>query len=124
MKFFDSHFRSHLLNHYLVGWGKGGTHKSKERTHSQLVGTSVVPSNIRKKLEEAARYYDDHGRCVYCDSIKEELKLGKRIVMDTERFIVLQSFASRSPFETWIVSKEHQASFGLISTQLSTPSAL
>src|SRR4030066_400844 len=31
MKFFDSHFRSHLLNHYLVAWGKGGTHKSKER---------------------------------------------------------------------------------------------
>jgi UDPglucose--hexose-1-phosphate uridylyltransferase len=71
---------------------------SLDHTHSQLVGTSVVPSNIRKKLEEAARYYDDHGRCVYCDSIKEELKFGKRIVMDTERFVVLQSFASRSPF--------------------------
>ncbi|MGZ3605724.1 MAG: galactose-1-phosphate uridylyltransferase, partial [Thermodesulfobacteriota bacterium] len=73
---------------------------SLDHPHSQLVGTAVVPSNIRKKLEEAARYYDDHGRCVYCDSIKEELKFGKRIVMDTERFVVLQSFASRSPFET------------------------
>jgi UDPglucose--hexose-1-phosphate uridylyltransferase len=68
-------------------------------------------------VEEAARYYDDHGRCVYCDSIKEELKFGKRIVMDTERFIVLQPFASRSPFETWIVPKEHQASFGLLSME-------
>ena len=58
---------------------------SLDHTHSQLVGTSVVPSNIRKKLEEAARYYDDHGRCVYCDSIQEELKFGKRIVMDTEK---------------------------------------
>jgi len=37
---------------------------SLDHTHSQLVGTAVVPSNIRKKLEEAARYYDDHGRCV------------------------------------------------------------
>jgi len=90
---------------------------SLDHTHSQLVGTAVVPSNIRKKLEEAARYYDDHGRCVYCDTIKEELKLGKRIVMDTERFVVLQPFASRSPFETWIVPKEHQASFGLISME-------
>jgi UDPglucose--hexose-1-phosphate uridylyltransferase len=90
---------------------------SLDHPHSQLVGTSVVPSNIRKKLEEAARYYDDHGRCVYCDSIEEELKSGKRIVMDTERFVVLQPFASRSPFETWIVPKEHQASFGLISME-------
>ncbi len=90
---------------------------SLEHTHSQIVGTAVVPSNIRKKLEEAARYYDDHGRCVYCDSIQEELNFGKRTVMDTERFIVLQPFASKFPFETWIIPKEHQASFGLISME-------
>src|SRR5271157_3707312 len=90
---------------------------SLDHAHSQLVGTVVVPSTIRRKLDEAARYYDDHGRCVYCDSIQEELNAGKRIVMDTERFVVLQSFASQSPFETWIVPKEHQASFGLISME-------
>jgi UDPglucose--hexose-1-phosphate uridylyltransferase len=93
--------------------GKGaGT--SLEHTHSQIVGTAIVPSNIRKKLEEAARYYDDHGCCVYCDLIEEELSLGKRIVMDTEKFVVLHPFASRLPFETWIVPKRHGASFGSI----------
>ncbi len=90
---------------------------SLEHTHSQITGTAVVPSNIRKKLEEAARYYDDHGRCVYCDLIQEELRFGKRIVMDTEKFVVLHPFASRFPFETWIIPKEHQASFGLISIE-------
>lgn len=92
-----------------------GAGTSLDHTHSQLVGSSVVPSNIRKKLEEAARYYDDHGRCVYCDSIQQELISGERIVMDTDAFVVLEPFASRSPFETWIVPKQHQASFGLIS---------
>ncbi|MGB9627812.1 MAG: galactose-1-phosphate uridylyltransferase [Thermodesulfobacteriota bacterium] len=92
-----------------------GAGTSLDHTHSQLVGTSVVPSNIRKKLEEATRYYDDHGRCVYCDSIMEELFIGERIVADTEKFLVFQPFASRVPFETWIIPKEHQASFGLIS---------
>jgi UDPglucose--hexose-1-phosphate uridylyltransferase len=90
---------------------------SLEHTHSQLTGTSVVPSNIRKKLEEAARYYDDHGRCVYCDLIHEELRFKDRIVLDTEKFVVLHPFASRFPFETWIVPKEHQASFGLVSIE-------
>jgi UDPglucose--hexose-1-phosphate uridylyltransferase len=90
---------------------------SLEHPHSQLVGTAVVPSNIRKKLEEAARYYDDHGSCVYCDLVKEELGFEKRVVMDTEKFVVLQPFASRVPFETWIVPKDHQASFGLISVE-------
>jgi len=37
--------------------------------------------------------------------------------MDTEKFVVLQPFASRVPFETWIIPKEHQASFGLISVE-------
>ncbi len=37
--------------------------------------------------------------------------------MDTEKFLVFQPFASRVPFETWIVPKMHQASFGLISIQ-------
>jgi UDPglucose--hexose-1-phosphate uridylyltransferase len=90
---------------------------SLEHTHSQIVGTAVVPSYIRKKLEEAARYYDDHGRCVYCDSIHEELRYGERIVMDTEKYVVLHPFASRFPFEAWIIPKEHQASFGLISME-------
>ena len=90
---------------------------SLDHTHSQIVGTVVVPSDIRRRLDQAARHYDDHGSCVYCDSIQEELAFGTRIVMDTERFVVLQPFASRSPFETWIIPKEHQASFGLISME-------
>jgi len=90
---------------------------SLDHTHSQIVGTTVVPSNIRKKLEEAARYYDDQGRCGYCDLIEEELSDGKRIVIETGKFLVLQPFASRFPFETWILPREHQASFGLISKE-------
>ena len=90
---------------------------SLEHPHSQLVGTPIVPSNVRKKLQEAARYYDDIGRCVYCDLIEEELSVGQRIVEETERFVVFQPFASRFPFETWIVPKQHQASFGLISME-------
>lgn len=90
---------------------------SLEHTHSQIVGTAVVPTNIRIKLQQAARYYDDHGICVYCDMIEEELGFGKRIVTDTERFVVLHPFASRFPFETWILPKDHHASFGSISME-------
>jgi len=37
--------------------------------------------------------------------------------MNTEKFVVLQPFASRFPFETWITPKDHQASSGLISME-------
>jgi UDPglucose--hexose-1-phosphate uridylyltransferase len=87
---------------------------SLEHPHSQLVATPIVPSSIRKKLEEATRYYDDTGRCVYCDMIREGLVCGKRVIMETEKFAVFHPFASRFPFETLIFPKQHHASFGLI----------
>jgi UDPglucose--hexose-1-phosphate uridylyltransferase len=90
---------------------------SLEHTHSQIVGTSVVPSNLRKKLQEAARHYDDHGVCVYCEMIEEELSSGERILEETDEFVVLHPFASRFPFETWIVPRRHHASFGSISLE-------
>jgi len=37
--------------------------------------------------------------------------------MDTEKFVVLQPFASRVPFETWVIPKSIKASFGLISVE-------
>jgi len=83
--------------------------------HSQLIATPIVPSQTRQVLEEAMRYYDDHGSCVYCDMITEEVAAGKRIVLEDDDFVVFEPFASRIPFETWIMPRRHDASFGEIS---------
>lgn len=91
-----------------------GAGTSVQHPHSQIIATSVVPLNIRNKLYEAARYYDEHGRCVYCDMVNEEMREGKRIVDETEAFVVYHPFASRCPFETWIVPKAHEACFALM----------
>jgi UDPglucose--hexose-1-phosphate uridylyltransferase len=82
--------------------------------HSQLVALPLVPASIRHLLEEAMRYYDDHGCCVFCDMIKEELKAQKRVVAKTEDFLAFHPFASRAPFETWILPMKHNATFGSI----------
>jgi UDPglucose--hexose-1-phosphate uridylyltransferase len=88
---------------------------SLEHSHSQLVVTPVVPKHIRLRHEVAIRYYDRTGRCLYSDLAEHELKSGKRIVMDTEKFIVFHPFASQRPFEIWILPKKRQASFGTVS---------
>jgi UDPglucose--hexose-1-phosphate uridylyltransferase len=84
---------------------------SLEHPHSQIVATPVVPRHTRIRYEVAVRYYDATGRCLYSDVASHELKVGKRVVMETERFVVFHPFGSHSPFETWIVPKMHQASF-------------
>jgi UDPglucose--hexose-1-phosphate uridylyltransferase len=82
--------------------------------HSQLIALPLVPTHIRHLLEEAMRYYDDHGVCVFCDMIKEELEFKKRVILETESFMAFQPFASKVPFETWILPKKHNAGFGNI----------
>ena len=90
---------------------------SLEHPHSQLIATPVVPKDVRRKYEVATTYYDDTGRCLYCDVLKDEMALGERIIMDTDRFVVFHPFASKSPFETWIGPKKHQPSFGKVSEE-------
>jgi len=85
---------------------------SLEHPHSQLIATPVIPGHIRMKYEVAVRHYDNTSRCLYPDLLDHELKTGKRVVMETERFGVFHPFASHQPFETWVVPKTHQASFG------------
>lgn len=88
---------------------------SLEHSHSQLVVTPVVPKHIRMRHEVAIRYYDNNGHCLYSDLMERELRSGKRIVIETECFVAFHPFASQRPFETWILPKKHQASFGNIS---------
>jgi UDPglucose--hexose-1-phosphate uridylyltransferase len=83
-----------------------------EHSHSQLLATPVISHQLRMQSEVASRYYDDKGRCLYCDIVERELEAGKRIIMETDSYIVFHPFASHSPFETWIVPKNACASFG------------
>ncbi len=54
-------------------------------------------------------------RCVFCDIINQELESGKRIIYQNESFIAINPFASRFPFETWILPTNHNPDFDTIS---------
>lgn len=82
--------------------------------HSQIIATSVVPINLRRKHDVAIRYFDAVGRCLYCDIVAQERTVGKRIILETEDFVAFHPFASRVPFETWIAPLRMQASFAQI----------
>jgi UDPglucose--hexose-1-phosphate uridylyltransferase len=88
---------------------------SLEHSHSQLLVTPVVPKNIRMRHEVAINYYENYGRCLYADLLEHERQGGRRIVMETGEFLAFHPFASQRPFETWILPKKQQASFGDVS---------
>ncbi len=79
--------------------------------HSQLVATPVVPSQIRNRMEEAIRYFDDTGECVCCRTLKDEMKAGERIIYENENYVAFIPYAALSPFHIWIFPRRHSSSF-------------
>ena len=92
------------------GWASG---TSLVHPHSQLVAAPIVAPYYRRKFDVAFYHYDNFRRCLYCDLLTSELERGARIVAETKQFVVFHPYASHVPWETWIIPKEHHASFGL-----------
>ncbi|MFB3897914.1 MAG: galactose-1-phosphate uridylyltransferase [bacterium] len=84
---------------------------SLEHPHSQLIATPIIPPHVRNPIEQAVRYHDTHGSCIYCDMLAEELRLKDRIILETDYFVAYTPFASRTPFEARIMQKKHRGSF-------------
>ena len=95
------------------GWASG---TSLAHPHSQLVATPIITPYYHRRFDVAHDYHAEMGGCLYCELVAEELMKVERIIAETEKFVILQPYASRALFETWIVPKEHSASFGLFPT--------
>ncbi|MDY6940738.1 MAG: galactose-1-phosphate uridylyltransferase [Cyanobacteriota bacterium] len=92
-----------------------GAGASLRHPHSQIIATGFVPRNRRIQEEEAQRYFDLWGRCVYCDILEFERHERRRVLGENESFFAFVPFAADVPFEIWILPKQHQADFGSIS---------
>jgi UDPglucose--hexose-1-phosphate uridylyltransferase len=80
---------------------------SLEHAHSQLIALPIVPKNVMEELKGAQDYYNYKERCVYCDIVRQEVKERARVVCENPDFLAIAPFASRFPFETWILPKNH-----------------
>jgi UDPglucose--hexose-1-phosphate uridylyltransferase len=79
--------------------------------HTQLIGLPVVSHDIRARVEEARRFFDDTGLCVYCKVLEDEIRDASRIVVEGKHFVAFIPYASFSPFHTWILPRRHEPSF-------------
>ncbi len=84
---------------------------SLEHSHSQLIVTPVVPISVWEEMAGSLEFYNYRGRCIYCDLIQQEMATESRVVMDTPDFLVFCPYASRIPFEMWILPKRHSSHF-------------
>jgi UDPglucose--hexose-1-phosphate uridylyltransferase len=60
----------------------------------------------------AARFVIREGECPFCRLVREESRHPDRLVWEDAASVAFAPYASRSPFEVWIVPRRHEADFG------------
>jgi len=90
---------------------------SVEHAHSQIIALPMVPKAVLAELEGAREYFGFRGRCVFCDIIDQELEDEERIVTQNATFMGFCPYASKYPFESWILPKEHDSHFCSLSDE-------
>jgi UDPglucose--hexose-1-phosphate uridylyltransferase len=103
----DFRFRYILLfkNH---GAAAGAT---LEHGHSQLIALPIVPDFVREEIDGAKRHFNDKERCVFCDIIRQEMAAGTRVVQENAEFVAIAPYASRVPFEMWLLPRVHASRY-------------
>ncbi len=108
--------RDQRFQHFLIIKNYPGVFN--RHPHSHLMALPVIPKRIDEEIQGTLDYFERKERCIYCDMIKEETSLGKRVVRETAHFLIFCPFASRFPFETWIIPKKHSPDYHSINQEM------
>ena len=71
----------------------------------------MTPDSVKNELNNAKEHFGYKERCVFCDILREEIRVKDRIIFENNSVISFIPFAPRFPFETWIIPKKHNADF-------------
>lgn len=82
-----------------------------EHAHTQIIATPVVPKRVAEEIQGARQHFEQRERCIFCDVLQQELENPVRVVAQNAHFVSLEPFASRFPYETWILPRQHAAQF-------------
>ena len=82
-----------------------------EHPHSQITATPFIPRRVGYELRSAQRYYKLKERCLVCDIARQELTEQARTVEWDDVFVAFCPFASRVPYETWVLPIDHHCAF-------------
>ena len=80
-------------------------------THSQLIATNILPTDVRRAVERMELFHHTEGDCLFCRMLVDELEENVRLVAQTSDFVAFCPFASRLPSLVTIVPRDHQSAF-------------
>jgi UDPglucose--hexose-1-phosphate uridylyltransferase len=102
---------------YVTVFKNEGPHSGEEwpHAHSQITATTFVPRRILYELRAAREWYRERERCVFCDILRQEIKQEKRVVDNVGDYYAFCPYASRVPYEVWLMPRTHNHMFEVLS---------
>lgn len=82
-----------------------------EHPHAQLLAVPVASRWVEEEIEAARVYHQEHGRCLFCDVLEQELERRQRVVTANEAFVAIAPYAAKTPFETWVLPRAHDSAY-------------
>ena len=79
--------------------------------HSQISATPFIPRRVVYELRSLQRYFALKERCLICDIAQQEIAQQVRTVDWDDQFVAFCPFASRAPYEIWVLPLEHHYAF-------------
>lgn len=84
---------------------------SLEHPHSQLIGIPMIPHFVAEELAGGRRFMQAQGRCVWCALAEQEHWQGERVIWEGRKVIAFAPYASRVPYEVWVLPRRHASHF-------------
>ncbi|MGA7915178.1 MAG: galactose-1-phosphate uridylyltransferase [Candidatus Acidiferrales bacterium] len=98
---------------YVTVFKNTGTQAGEEwpHAHSQITATTFVPRRILYELRSAREWFRERERCAFCDILRQEIRQAKRMVDSAGDYHAFCPYASRVPYEVWILPRTHNHQF-------------
>lgn len=80
--------------------------------HGQIYGYPFLPKKIEIELANAVEYFDERGRCLFCDMNREEASFEQRVICENDDFIAYIPFFSEYAYGVYISAKQHITNIG------------
>jgi UDPglucose--hexose-1-phosphate uridylyltransferase len=98
---------------YVTVFQNRGVLAGEEWSHpySQVTAGMFVPRRILYELSSARAWFQKKERCVFCDIVRQEERQGVRIVDVQGDYLAFCPYASRVPFEVWLMRRRHNHLF-------------
>lgn len=79
--------------------------------HSLLLSSPVPSRWIEEEVTTAAAHHARTDRCLFCEVATAERRARERVVASNDGYVAIAPYASRTPFETWILPHRHGCAF-------------